>query len=59
MTKEQVKAAFTARGEFTKYSHTFDQVWDFAFKLYTAETKDSVNQRCGSCYGKILKWLQR
>jgi hypothetical protein len=59
MTKAEVKAAFIARGEFTKYSHTQDQVWEYAFKLYETETKEHLNRHCGPCYAKVLKWLQR
>lgn len=57
MTKQEVIEVFKARGEFTKHSHTYDEVWRHAFTLFTAATREVVNQRCGSCYGKVLKWL--
>jgi hypothetical protein len=58
MTKEAIIAEFTATGEFTRQSHTFNKTWEHAFKLYMDTTKDSINPRCGSCYGKVLKWLR-
>lgn len=58
MTKSEVVEAFKARGEFAKHSHTYDDVWSHAFRLFTASTREVVNQRCGSCFSKVLKWLQ-
>jgi len=58
MTKEQIIAEFTAKGEFNTYSHSFNATWDHAFKLYTAATGDKVNPKCGSCYSRVLKWLK-
>lgn len=59
MTKEAIVAEFKANGEFTRTSHSFTQTWDHAFKLYIAATGDrSISHKCGSCYKKVMKWLQ-
>lgn len=58
MTKEQIVAEFKASGEFQKTRHQHTATWDHAFKLYVAATRDPVNPKCGSCYSKVLRWLQ-
>lgn len=59
MDKAAVMAAFNARGEFTRHSHTYDDTWGHAFRLYNeAHPHSHLNTRCGSCYKKVLDWLR-
>jgi hypothetical protein len=37
-----------------------DPLWKQAFDLYIAETGDKeVSMKCGMCYGKVKKWLEK
>lgn len=37
-----------------------DPLWQQAFDLYKTETGDKeVSMKCGMCYGKVKKWLEK
>ncbi len=57
MTKQTILAELKSNGNETRFQQT--PTWSKAFDLYNASfPNDKVNTRCGSCYRKVLKWLQ-
>ena len=58
MTKEEVKNALVQSGELERFNKT--DLWEKAFALYKAETKDyDVSVGCSNCFIKVKNWLLR
>ena len=57
MTKPELREALKAKG-ILEVSGSRDPLWQEAFKLYFAETRQKLSPSCGSCYNRLRSWLK-
>jgi hypothetical protein len=57
MTKIELREALKAKG-ILEVSGNKDPLWQEAFKLYYAETRQRLSPSCGSCYNRLRSWLK-
>lgn len=56
MDKATILAELKANGNIAKNTRT--STWEKAFDLYNKSVNDNLRPSCGSCFRKVLKWLQ-
>lgn len=56
MSKSEALAAVTAEGSLNRLQRS--PAWDKAFQAYNESHGEKLNQKCGSCFRKVQKWLQ-
>lgn len=57
MNKTEILNSLMLSGEIHK--KTKSETWIIAFELYKKSTGDyQIGMDCGSCFAKVLKWLQ-
>ena len=56
MTKSEAISAINAEGSMNTLRRS--PAWEKAFQAYNEAHGERLNNKCGSCFRKVQKWLQ-